>query len=75
MLIDCVLVQTWHVTRIANLADLLKRMDRWKIAWSLNGVPADVQRAIDFFMYRKPARRRRMLRKRALIQRSSRSNV
>jgi phospholipid/cholesterol/gamma-HCH transport system permease protein len=57
VLIDCVLVRTWPVARIANVADVLKRLDRWKIAWSLNGVPEDIQRAIDFFLYRKPARR------------------
>jgi phospholipid/cholesterol/gamma-HCH transport system permease protein len=58
VLVDCVLVRTWPVARIASLADLLKRFDRWNIAWSLNSVPEEVQTALEFFMYRKPLRRR-----------------
>jgi phospholipid/cholesterol/gamma-HCH transport system permease protein len=58
VLIDCVIVKAWPSARIAVLADALKRLDRWNIAWSLNGVPEDVQKALEFFMYRKPVRRR-----------------
>jgi len=57
VLIDCAAVSVWPSARVAFLANLLKKLDGKKIAWSLNSIPDDVLKVINFMIYRKPARR------------------
>ncbi len=59
VLIDCSNVAVWPTARLAFLTDLLRRLDRRRIAWSLNGVPENVQRGVDYLLYQSgPAARR-----------------
>ena len=59
MLVDCAGVGVWPTARIAVLAELLRNMDRRTIAWSLNGMPTDAHKVLEFFLYRKTKQSRR----------------
>jgi len=59
VLIDCSNLAVWPTARLAFLTDLLRRLDRRRIAWSLNGAPENVQRGVDYLLYQSaPAARR-----------------
>ena len=59
ILVDCAAVACWPTARVAVLSDLLRRLDRHNVAWSLNGLPPDIHTMIEFFLYRKSTRIRR----------------
>ena len=56
VLIDCASVAVWQSSKVAFLTYLLKRLDSKNIAWSLNSIPDDVLKMINFMLYRKPVR-------------------
>lgn len=53
ILCDCSAVTVWKTNHIAFLAGLLRQLDARKVAWSVNGVPPHVQRAIETLLYQK----------------------
>lgn len=68
VLIDASQVTRWPTARVAFLTELLRRFDRKQVAWSLNGVPEDVQSALEFFLYRKQPKKERAQDEVALVE-------
>ena len=56
VLIDCADVHVWPSWRAAFLAELLRKFDSRTIAWSLNSIPDDILKTIDFMLYRKSSK-------------------
>ncbi|RLD09593.1 MAG: hypothetical protein DRI44_08150 [Chlamydiae bacterium] len=55
VLIDCSAVSIWPSSACAFLADFIKRLNHRNIKWSLNSIPEDTLKTINFMLYRKPA--------------------
>jgi len=68
VLVDASRVVRWPTARVAFLTELLRRFDRRQVAWSLNGVPEEVQSALDFFLYRKQPKKARAQDEVALVE-------
>ncbi len=51
VLIDCAQTESWPTARMALLTELLRRLDRRRIAWSLNGVPEEIQKGMHYLLY------------------------
>jgi len=53
VVVDCSAVATWPSSRSAFISYFLKKLDNRNITWSLNSIPDDTLKTIDFMLYRK----------------------